>query len=232
MSPRTIATALATRRRRLGQLLDRRRLRNRGFTLFSNDCWGAEVYKHFNLPFNTPFIGLMLMAPCYLRLLARPQHYLALPLRFVTESRYSFVNELRARRPEPFPLATLGEEGQEVEIQFLHYHSEAEAREKWTRRAGRVNWDNLFLKFDGGKDYATPELVQRFEALPYPRLTLLPRPQAGIGSAVVVPQYSTDGLVQFGRSLPYYDLIGWFNEQRVALSWARRINNALFFAGG
>ncbi|NVO85925.1 DUF1919 domain-containing protein [Hymenobacter terrestris] len=54
---------------KIGRSIQQRRLINRNFTLFSNDCWGAEVYKYFNLPYNTPFVGLMVMAPCYVQFL-------------------------------------------------------------------------------------------------------------------------------------------------------------------
>ena len=113
----------------------------------------------------------MLAAPCYLKLLSNPRDYLALSLVFQYRSRYEYVNEMRANWKHYFPVATVGN----VEIQFLHYHSDEEAREKWTRRVKRINWNNIFVKFDGGKG-ATPDLIQEFDRLPFPRLTLLREP--------------------------------------------------------
>ena len=219
-------------RKRIGKALDQLRLKNRDFTLFSNDCWGAEVYKHFNRPFNTPFIGLMLSGPCYVRLLQQPQHYMALPLVFQSHSRYEAINTLRAGWKHWFPIATLGgkdgiDEG--VEIQFLHYHSEAEALDKWTRRVERINWENLFVKFDGSKDFATPELVHEFDQLSYPKLTLLREPMLGVTSAVVVPHYTTDGMIQFERSRPYYDLVSWLNGGVLQASGIGQLYNNAFF---
>jgi uncharacterized protein (DUF1919 family) len=215
-----------TRRQRIGRLIDRRRLKNTSFSLISNDCWGAEVYKHFNLPFNTPFIGLMLQAPCFVKLARNPQHYLAQPLQFQTESRYTTINELRSRMDHYVPLATLGDD---VEITFLHYHSNEEAREKWTKRVKRINWNNVFFKFDGGKDFSTPELVQAFDQIQFPHLTLLREPQPGIKSAVVVPHYVADGLQQFARTLPHIDLAGWLNGGDVHPGTATSLYNRVFF---
>ncbi|GAC1614705.1 MAG: hypothetical protein NVS4B5_03630 [Vulcanimicrobiaceae bacterium] len=48
----------------------RARLRTTEFTVVSNDCWGAEVYKDLNLPFQTPLIGTFLAGPCYMRLVS------------------------------------------------------------------------------------------------------------------------------------------------------------------
>ena len=218
----------------LGRTFDQLQLKNKEFTLFSNDCWGAEVYKYFNLPFTTPFIGLMLSAPCYLRLLKQPKHYFSQPLVFQEKSHYDAVNALRAGWKHWFPIATLGNSTNAedlVEIQFLHYHAEAEATDKWARRVERINWDNLFIKFDGSKDYATPELVREFDALPYPKLTLLKEPLEGVKSAVVVPNYTTDGLMQFERSLPYYNLVSWLNNNSKELTLPRKAYNRVFFNG-
>ena len=214
------------RRQRVGRFLDRLHLKNKSFTLFSNDCWGAEVYKYFGLPFNTPFIGLMLSAPCYLKLLANPKYYLSQPLCFQEQSFYADIDKLRLDWKHYVPIATIGGD---VEIQFLHYHSEEEAREKWARRVERINWDNIFLKFDGSKGWATPTLVQEFDQLPYPKLTLLREPQMEITSAVVVPRYTVDGMQQFERSRPYLDLVGWLNGGSVHPTPAVSLYNKTLF---
>ncbi|WP_303312081.1 DUF1919 domain-containing protein [Hymenobacter sp. BT730] len=201
-----INEAMYQRRR----LREQQQLRNRDFTVISNDCWGAEVYKHFELPFNTPFIGLMLMAPCYIELLRNPKYYLSLPLVFLEKSRYEIINDLQKTHKHPFPIASLGDK---VEIQFLHYHTPEEAAEKWLRRVARINWDNLRVKFDGSKDFATPELVREFTALPYQQLLLLKKPIAGLAAGVVVPDYTTNGMELFRRSLSYFDLLAWVEQK-------------------
>lgn len=219
-------------RKSSGRALDQLQLKNRDFTVISNDCWGAEVYKHFDLPFNTPFIGLMLMAPCYLEFLARPRHYAAQPLVFQPASRYDEINRIRANWKHTFPIATLGtdeEDGKSIEIQFLHYESEAEAREKWNRRVSRMNWDNLFVKFDGSKDFATTELVHEFDQLPYKRLAFLREEVPGVACAIVVPTYTTNGALQFERARQCYDLVGWLNGSSMKSSRSKRLYNQVFF---
>ncbi|UOQ55175.1 DUF1919 domain-containing protein [Hymenobacter cellulosivorans] len=197
---------LYQRRRRREQ----QQLHNRDFTVISNDCWGAEVYKHFDLPFNTPFIGLMLMAPDFIELLRNPRYYLSQPLVFQEKSRYDMINELQKTHKHPFPVATLGDK---VELQFLHYHSQEEAAAKWPRRVERINWDNLRVKFDGSKDFATPELVREFTKLPYQKLLLLEKPVAGVPEGVLVPDYTTNGMELFRRSLSHFDLLNWLQPK-------------------
>jgi uncharacterized protein (DUF1919 family) len=197
-------------RKRAGRQLQQRQLTNRSFTLISNDCWGAEVYKYFDLPWNTPFIGLFLMADDYLRLVTNLRHYMDSKLTFISESRHEAVRESRQRNPYPVGLL-----GGEIEVQFLHYHSQEEAAEKWARRTARMNWDNLVVKFDASKDGATATHAQQFDSLPYRRLMLLEEPTPGLASGVVVRHYTPDGLKQFKASLLDFDLPTWLNSGRV-----------------
>lgn len=221
-----MSSVLAKAQDKIGRRLQQSRLTNRDFTLFSNDCWGAEVYKYFNLPYNTPFVGVMLMAPCYVRFLQNPRFYLEQPLKFITHSRYTTINQLQAERAVPFPIATLNDE---VEIQFLHYDSAEEAQAKWTRRTERINWDNVVVKMDGSKGYATPELARAFEQLPYPRLLLLAEPVPGVAAGVIVPAYTTNGMLLFRRSLAAFDLAGWLNTGNHELKpWQRLYHSFLY----
>ncbi len=68
------------------------------------------------------------------------------PLTFVTVSRHEHINVYRTQKDLDYPIGLLGDN---VEIQFLHYHSEADAMEKWNRRLQRVakNDEDLFFKF-------------------------------------------------------------------------------------
>ncbi|MBW3127585.1 DUF1919 domain-containing protein [Hymenobacter profundi] len=214
-----------SKRKEVGQIINRIRLRNTDFTIFSNDCWGSEVYKYFNLPYNTPFVGLMLMAPCYIKFLSDPKFYLSKKLVFQKESRYESINELRKRINKNFPMANLNEE---IEIHFLHYESEKEAFDKWARRVKRINWDNIFVKFDGSKDYATTSLVYEFDKLPFSSLQFLKDNIKSVSTAVTIPNYTTDGKAQFEISLKYIDIVSWLNGSSFQSSLKLRLFNYIF----
>jgi uncharacterized protein (DUF1919 family) len=185
------------------------------------------VYKYLDQPFNTPFIGLFLMGPCFIEFLRDPKFYVTQELVFQDTSRYEVINQIQAKNP--YPLATLGGK---VEISFLHYHSPEEARQKWTRRVARINWDNLLVKFDGSKDGATPELVREFEQMPYRRLLLVKEPVPGAATAVVVPQYTTNGAHMFLNSLPDYDFVNWVNTGNPKFTLANWVMHKLLGSGG
>ncbi|MBX0292131.1 DUF1919 domain-containing protein [Hymenobacter sp. HSC-4F20] len=221
-----IASRISGKRRFEARRRQMRLVRNKDFTVFSNDCWGAEVYKYLSLPFNTPFIGLFLMAPCYVEFLRNPKYYIAQDLVFQETSRYQEINKIR--QTNPYPLATLGGK---VEVSFLHYHSVEEAREKWQRRVARINWDNLLVKFDGSKDGATPELLQEFEQMPYRRLLLVKEPVPTVKDAIVVSRYTTNGAHMFQNSMPDYDLVNWINTGNPRFTLASWIMHKLLGVG-
>ena len=211
--PVKVREKLLLKRGQLVAPLDRRRLRNGDFTIISNDCWGAEVYRHLGRPYNTPFVGGFLFAPCYLTLLKDLRGYLTGPVEFTKVSRYESVNEDRSSGRAPaYPIAVLGGD---VEIHYNHY-SEEEAREKYERRAQRVNYDNLFVKTSTEKELWDTELLQEFDALPYARkVCLAGRDYPSVRCAKKIRWYTTNGTALFSICLPQFDLVGWLNGESV-----------------
>jgi uncharacterized protein (DUF1919 family) len=173
-------------------------------SIISNDCFGGEIYRALRLQYNTPFIGLMLMAPCYIKLLRDINFYLGQDLTFIKTSRYPHVNELLKARGY-FPIATINNE---IEIQFLHYKSQNEALNKWNARRKRVNFDNLFVKYDFSKDYGLHSHLDEFLRLSYSAKLAI-----GCNECILkygkdfinLPEYSADGAVLFRLSLRYLD---------------------------
>ena len=147
----------------LGCYINRKRIKNKEFTIISNDCYGAELYRDLGLEYKTPFIGLMVSAPCYIKLLNNLKEYLDSPLSFVNTSRYEYMNELR----QTLPFYPIGKLGEEVEIHFIHYAYNFEAREKWKRRLKRISWNNIFVGFVGDKYLCTEDILSKFDSLPF-----------------------------------------------------------------
>jgi uncharacterized protein (DUF1919 family) len=196
---------------RLDSYARRSRLRVPDFTIISNDCWGAEVYKDFNLPFKTPLVGTFVVGPCFMRLIADCLRILRSPMSFATESRYAYVRESKARLGY-FPTGLLDEN--KVEIQFLHYKSDADALAKWNRRVKRVVEDRLFFKLSGDKDELTDDDYRVFDMLPLKhKIALSKRPHPGLKSVVHIPDWHHDGKLMYERSLRHFDVTGWLNEE-------------------
>ena len=109
------------------QKKDIKKLVNRNFVLISRNCWGGQVYQWLNLPYNTPFVGLFLFGPCYMKLLKDFDNYMKMELEFIKTSKYidAYNNH---------PIGVLDD----IEIHFQHYENEQEAKEKWNRRKKRM----------------------------------------------------------------------------------------------
>lgn len=180
--------------RAIRNLWGRLRLRNRAVTVISNDCWGGRMHKFYHLPFNTPFIGLFIPGPDYVRLLEDPR-VLAEPLNFVPTWQSRYWEHLKKARQTSHPMALLGPEG--LEIHFLHYENEDVARQKWDRRVKRIDWDNAIVKLSD-RDVFDRGVAERFDALPYPvKVCFTSRPYPGLESVVYLPDYAGDGHVSY-----------------------------------
>ena len=168
----------------------------RDFAIVSNNCWGAGFYSDLGRAYNTPFVGTMIPPRCYLDLLAGFPECLDQPLRFIPKSRYTSW-EIRC------PVAELGGS----EIHFMHYKSEAEAREKWTRRLerfprGSAAWRFKFCDHHVGPEPEAGELLARFVALPLThKVCFLGRREPASDCGIVIPECLPEGRVMDGHAL-------------------------------
>ena len=153
--------------------------------IISNNCWGGHVYRYFGLSYSSPTVGMYLYTPEYIRFLKNIKHYLSLELKFipVEESRYKDI--LVAKQILSSPIGVLDD----VEIVFLHYHSEEEAKEKWNRRKQRLNLDNLIVKMSE-QNLCTPELLKEFDALPYKRKFVFVHKDYGLKSQIICKEFA------------------------------------------
>lgn len=188
-------------------------------TVVSNNCWGAEFYKEYNVEFLSPFVGLYIYPECYLKILSDPTVVLKSPLRFVASSRFE--------QETSFPIGLLHED---VEIHFMHYDSEDEALSKWTRRVGRMdkNPANWYVKMDD-REGAGKEDIQRFLELPYPNKVALSTFNIHHPNHVKMPRekgkdHVVDGLKLYKQGKRYWNQSHWFTSGEVKpYSWFQRI---------
>ena len=128
------------------------------------------------MQYNTPTLGLYFFADDYIEFLSNLKYYLTeAKLEFLDESRYPLGNERRAKWTHWYPIGLLGGK---VEIQFLHYHTEKEAAEKWYRRARRVNFDKLFV-IGMEQNLCTIDNIKAFDKLPFEKKIFFSTKQIG-----------------------------------------------------
>ena len=146
-----------------------RRLKDKNFTIISNNCWGGTVYEAYNLPKGSPTVGLFFMSKDYIEFLSDLKGYVEGELSFIKpeESRWKNYEEVGGdERFGTYPIGLLSNGKNTVEVFFLHYHNEKEAYDKWTRRIGRINWKRLLVKFNDQNGCTESEL-RHFNNLPY-----------------------------------------------------------------
>lgn len=128
----------------------RNKLNGIDFSIFSNNCLGGVFYNDAGCEFTSPTVNLAFDGPDFIRFLENPQYYLSLEPKFIEIGK-------------SFPVALLDD----VEINFVHYSSEADALSAWNRRKDRIVWDNLFIVSTDQDGMYLPEMLERFDALPY-----------------------------------------------------------------
>jgi uncharacterized protein (DUF1919 family) len=218
---------LLERRAERFAVAERRRLANHRFSLIANDCWGGELHRVLGEPFRTPFIGLMIMAPCYLRILGDLPRALASPLEPVERSRYVVPNRLRADRP--YPVGVLADV--DAEVHFLHFATWEDAAEKWSRRAARVDPGELFVVLTADKMYCTDDEVTAFAALPFERKLLIAARTYGLDEELIVHPFSWHAIQLYRRSAARFDAVDWLNGGPGFVGRARRASRAARFGG-
>lgn len=131
----------------------------RDFTIISNNCWGGMIYSKYGLKYQSPTVGLYILGHDFVKLCSDWKAYFNKELEFISwESSTQYAN---LKGKDPYPVAKLGD----IEIYFMHYHSEEEARQKWERRRKRINPEHMLFKLSQ-REGCSKEDVKEFMKLP------------------------------------------------------------------
>lgn len=173
------------------------------------------MYHKFGLPYTTPTIWTYIFPEEYMRFLENLDWYLKQPLKFTTETKHPMAHKLTETIHRNYPIGVLG---QDVEIHFMHYRTEQEALEKWTKRLKRVNFNNLFFIFSDGEEFKE-ELLERYEKLPYKhKIFFSSKPHCNCKYTVYVEDYARATYVYDStrnrKYEKYLDLVKWLNGEK------------------
>ncbi len=137
----------------------RRTLKTREFSIISNNCWGSFIYQKYGIRYQSPTVGLFIKGHDFVKFCADLDRYLSYGLCFIPWEESTLYPEIRDEKR--YPIAKLGD----IEVYFMHYASEEEAREKWTRRASRLCRDKMIYKLSQ-REGCSKEDVEAFLSLP------------------------------------------------------------------
>lgn len=159
---------LANRPYEIRRFYNKKRIKNRDFTIISNNCWAGKAYQYLDMPYLTPTVGLYFFAEDYLKFISNLHYYLSLELQFIDARQSKYSNTLAQRKQLDIPIGILDD----VEIVFLHYKSKEEAKSKWNRRKERINFDNVIFKFSN-MNLCNEEVMKTYDGLPFNNKFLL-----------------------------------------------------------
>jgi len=147
-----------------------RKLKSPHVCIISNNCWGSMAfYQRFSIQYNTPTVGLFISDHDFMKFCSNLRYYLSLDLRFIRAQDSPAFAEVRtwpignnSLEDYSFPVAMIND----VTIWFMHAKTNGEALIKWNRRKGRVDFDNIVIKWS--QRYTdSEEVVKQFLSLPY-----------------------------------------------------------------
>lgn len=165
--------ASAKSRRKLNAEI-REKLDGIEFSVFSNNCLAGVFYHDANRRFTTPTINTGMDGEDFLRFLENPRHYLECPMEFIQFPGHHY------------PIAHMDD----IEVRFTHYKTPEEAEQKWRERAKRIVWDNLYIVATNHDGCNTPELMERFDRLPYKnKVMFVSQVYPQYPWAITVPQF-------------------------------------------
>jgi uncharacterized protein (DUF1919 family) len=122
--------------------------------------------QDIGIQYNSPTVGLYFFYPDYIRFLENIDKWIHIPLEFKEKSKYELGRIRYLQSKKKYLIGVLSDGIDEVEIEFLHYYDETEAREKWNRRCQRINV-NKMLVIGSELDSCSQKDIECFSQLPY-----------------------------------------------------------------
>ncbi len=191
---------------------DRKRLKNRDFTIIASNCIAGILYHELRIPFLSPTINLYIEAADFVKFCSNLKHYI--------DAEMSLVDQ----RENSYPVVRLDD----ITLYCMHYKSFEEVKYAWNKRKKRIQWGNMFFMMTM-RDGATIQDIEAFDKLPYKnKVAFVNQPMPQLKSAYVIPNtslstqpnawHSVESLTTFKgpftglRYIDDFDFVRFFNE--------------------
>jgi hypothetical protein len=119
-----------------------------------------------------------------------------------------------------------------IELNFMHYKSEEEARGKYSKRFKRINHNKLLVKIDFGRPGYTSADIERWNRLCLPNsVALYPPsvevPDGGIHNGVKIDAWMMDAAQMFDVTRRYFNIFLWIRAGKIRNGLVYRFFNFL-----
>ena len=148
----------------------RNRITNKDFTLIARDCVGGILYHQLGLKFLSPTINLFFIPEEF--------NYFCLNLKeYIAGELVELVDN-----DTPYPVGLIypvkgASITRPVRVDFMHYDSFEQAKNKWNVRKQRINWNNLFVLstfcYEPEIATLTPQLIEDWNKIPYKKAMIV-----------------------------------------------------------
>ncbi|WP_207562605.1 DUF1919 domain-containing protein [Sulfurimonas aquatica] len=165
------------------------------FTIISNNCWGTFIYKKYAIPYQSPFVNLVVFAPDYIELLENFSLEVLHKLSFIEHKDSKHKDELIniGIYETNYPIGILDNK---YELHFIHYESKEDAENKWRKRIERINLNKLIFKFSDGDKFES-SMAARFDKLKFRnKVCFTSEEYKGLNSVITLKKFKNKGRVR------------------------------------
>jgi uncharacterized protein (DUF1919 family) len=198
--------------RRFLRYFYRKKLKNRNFSLITNNCIGGIISHDMHLRFLSPTINLYIENEEFILFCTYLREYLSLDIERCTSL------------SKPFPVGVLHGKHGDVHIYFMHFDSFENAVLKWNERKTRIDFDNLFILMEAQQ--CDDSILEKFNDIPYAHKVMLTSGKRDIANSFSFDEkfysnnywpgklleYPTIGL---HRYMDKFDYVRWFNSGQI-----------------
>ena len=179
-----------------------KRLKNKSPSLITSDCLGGIIYHNLGLKFMSPTINLYIEPKEFVTFVHNLKGFME-----------SDVIEIKAENKK-FPVGQIEYNGKKVTLNFMHYNSFEEAKNKWDERKLRIDYSNIYIAqiiVD-----ATKEDFEAFESLPYENKILITKENLTNSKNVTTLKIFSKKKYKPGEGFHYKN---WFSIKRHIDEW-------------
>ena len=188
----------------------RKRLKNKDFSIISNDCLGGVICKDLRCRFNSPTVNFYFTAEDYIKFISNLKEYIENGQLQDISKAGEYVKVL-IQIPED-----------QIIAHCIHYKTAEEFIEKWNSRKTRINYENCFFMMND-RNGCREEHLRAFDMLAYKnKVCFVHKEYPEYRSTFFIKGSETNGMVKgmtdykrsFGIKRRYddFDFVAWLNS--------------------
>lgn len=194
---------------------NRKKLKNKNFTIISSNCIGGFINHELKERFNSPTVNLFFKPKDYLKFISNLRHYI---------QDCNLKENISLSKKYGYPVGNLDD----LTIYFQHYDSFSLAKEKWIERSKRINWDNLYFIMVE-RDGCTFKQIKEFDNMSFEhKVIFTAKKYSNIPSSFYIEGSSKNGevvdLLQYQNKISLefwidnFDYVSFLNKKNLSKS--------------